>query len=99
MRISKMLLIGIALTHLATLGAWAATYQIDNNTISTALNASDGIENRDNWFANSFTALAGASSITHVDFGLFTTTPNTTAKVVLYRITDPGGNPALGASR
>jgi hypothetical protein len=95
-----MILTGIAITQLATFGSWGAiTYQLDNNNISTALNASDGTENRDNWFANSFVALAGATSITHVDFGVFTTTPNTTAKVVLYRITDPGGNPALGATR
>jgi hypothetical protein len=90
---------GIAIAQLAALGAQAATYRLDNGAISTALNASDGTETLDNWFANEFTALAGANLITRVDFGVFTTAPNSTAEVVLYRVTDPGGNPALGATR
>ena len=81
------------------LGAQTATYQLDNASISSKLNASDTTEPHDNWFANEFTALAGANVITRVDFGVFTTTSNSTASVVLYRVTDPGGDPALGATR
>ena len=99
MRISKFLLTGIAIAQLATLGSRAATYQLDNNNISFPLNASDGTESLDNWFGNLFTALPGASLITSVDFGVFTTTPGSIGSVVLYRVTDPGGNPALGATR
>jgi len=72
---------------------------LDNGGISTVLNASDGTESLDNWFGNVFTAQAGANLITHVDFGVFTTTPNSIASVALYSVTDPGGNPALGATR
>jgi hypothetical protein len=99
MRIPRILLTVIAIAQLAPLGSRGATYQLDNNSISTALNASDGTENRDNWFANSFVAQAGANLITRVDFGVFTTSPGSLASVVLYRITDPGGNPSLGATR
>ena len=99
-RITKIVCTATALVQLATLGAQAALlYQLDNNVISTALNASDGTEPRDNWFGNEFTAQAGANLITRVDFGVFTTTPGSVASAVLYRVTDPGGNPALGATR
>jgi hypothetical protein len=77
----------------------AANYVLDNGSISWVLNASDGTEPRDNWFANEFTAVAGANLITRVDFEVFTTAPNSAGMVVIYRVTDPGGNPALGASR
>ena len=97
--ISKALLIGIAIAQLTTLGTRAALYQLDNNAIRYPLNASDGTETLDNWFGNVFSAQAGANMITRVDFGVFTTTPGSTASVVLYRVTDPGGNPALGATR
>src|SRR5512135_2257721 len=93
-----ILLTGISLAQLATTAA-GATYQLDNGSISTALNASDGTEPRDNWFGNVYTTQAGANLITRVDFGVFTTAPNSVADVVLYRVTDPGGNPALGATR
>jgi hypothetical protein len=95
----KVLLTGILVMQWATLGAHAATYILDNGSISTALNASDGTEPRDNWFGNVFTAQANANVITRVDFGVFTTTPNSAGSVVIYRVTDPGGNPALGATR
>ena len=95
----RILWTGIAIAQLAALGAQAATYQLDNGSISTALNASDGTEPHDNWFANLFTAQAGGNTITAVNFGLFTTAPNSVADVVLYRVTDPGGNPALGVTR
>ena len=98
--ISKTLLAGVLLMQWATGGAQAATtYQLDNGSISTALNASEGTEPRDNWFGNVFTAQAGANVITRVDFGVFTTTPGSAASVVLYSVTDPGGNPALGVNR
>ena len=91
------LLAGMALW--LTAPAHAANYQLDNNLISTVLNASDGTEPLDNWFGNKFTAQAGANRITSVTFGVFTTTPSSAGSVVLYLVTDPGGNPALGATR
>lgn len=93
-----ILLAGISLAQLATAAAGAA-YILDNGSIRYPLNASDGTEPRDDWFGNVFTTQAGANLITRVDFGVFTTTPNSVADVVLYRVTDPGGNPALGATR
>jgi hypothetical protein len=98
-RISNILLAAVVAAQITTIGAQAALYQLDNNSISTALNASDGTEPLDNWFGNVFTALSGANLITRVDFGVFTSTPGSQASVVLYRVTDPGGNPALGATR
>ena len=97
---SKIYLVGIAVAALATITAPAASYVLDNGSISTALNASDGTEPRDNWFANEFTAVPNAELLTRVDFGVFTTagTPNS-ASVVIYRVTGAGGNPALGATR
>ncbi len=96
---TKTYLLGIALVGLATMAAQAASYVLDNGSISTALNASDGTEPHDNWFGNVFTVQPGAEVITRVDFGVYTTAPNSVADVVLYRVTDPGGNPALGATR
>jgi hypothetical protein len=84
---------------LASVSLPAATYQLDNNTISTALNASEGTEPLDNWFGNVFTVVGGGTSITAVNFGIFTTTANSVADVVLYSVTGAGGNPALGATR
>src|SRR6516164_497793 len=89
----------VVAAQLLTVSAQAALYQLDNGSISTALNASDGTEPLDNWFGNVFTALAGGNLITSVDFGVFTTTLNSVASVSLYRVTGAGGNPALGASR
>jgi hypothetical protein len=99
-KLTTTLLLTVAAAHLATVGVQAATsYQLDNGSISTALNASEGTEPLDNWFGNVFTILAGGNTVTSVDFGVFTTTPNSTANVVLYRVTGAGGNPALGATR
>lgn len=92
------LLTGALLVQGATFGAHAATYQLDNNTPNAPVNASDGTEPLDNWFGNVFTAQAGANLLTRVDFGVFTTAGNPSS-VVIYRVTDPGGNPALGATR
>jgi len=99
-RISKICSVGMAIAGLVTIAAQAASYyQLDNGSISTALNASDGTEPHDNWFGNAFTAFSGANRITRVDFGVYTTAPGSIADVVLYEVTDPGGNPALGATR
>jgi hypothetical protein len=99
-RLAKILLLSVSVAQLAVLRVQAATtYQLDNNNISTVLNASDGTETLDNWFGNVFTILAGGNLVTSVDFGVYTTTPNSTADVVLYKVTGAGGNPALGASR
>jgi hypothetical protein len=96
----KILLTALIAICIASFGARAASiYSLDNNTISTALNASDGTEPLDNWFGNVFTAAGGFNLITAVDFGVFTTTPNSVASVSLYRVTGAGGNPALGATR
>ena len=97
--IKRVFLICILWTFWSTFQTQAASYILDNGSISTALNASDGTEPRDNWFGNVFTAQASATLITRVDFGVYTTTPNSAASVVIYRVTDPGGNPALGATR
>ena len=96
--IGVLALCGMALAP-GKLGAQTATYQLDNGSISSEINASDATEPRDDWFANEFTALAGANVITRVDYGLYITTSNSAASVVLYRVNDPGGNPALGATR
>jgi hypothetical protein len=96
----RAFLCAVAMLGMATARVHAVvSYQLDNNAISTAFNASDGTEPRDGWVANEFTAVAGGEEITRVDFGVFTSTANSTADVVLYRVTDPGGNPALGATR
>jgi hypothetical protein len=98
--ISKLLITGLAGLQLAALSVQAqALYQIDNNTIRTALNASEGTEPLDNWFGNVFTAIPGANLINRVDLGIFTTTPGSVASVSLYKVTGAGGNPALGATR
>src|SRR2546428_9080822 len=81
------LLAGMALWLTALAPAHAATYQLDNGSISSVLNASDGTEPLDNWFANKFTAQAGANRITSVRFGAFTTTPSSAGRVVLYLVT------------
>lgn len=99
-KLSKILLTTVTTAQLVIVQVQATTsYQLDNNTISTALNASETTEPRDNLFGNVFTAAAGGNLISSVDFGLFTTTPGTQAKVVLYLVTGAGGNPALGATR
>jgi uncharacterized repeat protein (TIGR01451 family) len=98
--ISNLLFSAMSVAPLVCLSMQASQlYQLDNNSISHIVNASDGTEPLDNWFGNVFTAQTGANVITRVDFGVFTTTPNSSAKVVFYRVTDPGGNPALGATR
>jgi len=75
-------------------------YSLDMNTPpGTSLNASDGTETLDNWWANEFTAVAGGSPITEVDFGCGTITAGSYAVASLYRVTGAGGDPALGAVR
>jgi hypothetical protein len=75
-------------------------YSLDMNTPpGTSLNASDGTEPLDNWWANEFTAVAGANVITEVDFGCGTVTAGEYAVASLYRVTGAGGDPALGAAR
>jgi hypothetical protein len=75
-------------------------YALDMNTPpGTSLNASDGTEPLDNWWANEFTAVAGANVITEVDFGCATVTAGEYAVASLYRVTGAGGDPALGAVR
>jgi hypothetical protein len=97
---SKFFLIALAGVQLATLGLRAdSLYQLDNNAISTVINASEGTEPLDNWFGNVFTASAGANLINRVDFGVFTTSPGSVASVSIYSVTGAGGNPALGATR
>lgn len=99
LKTSKFFLMALAGAQLATTGLRAdSLYQLDNGSISTVLNASEGTEPLDNWFGNEFTALAGANLINQVDFGVFTTTPGSAAFVSIYRVTGAGGNPALGAS-
>ena len=90
----RVLWAGIAIAQLAVLGARAAsTYQLDNGSVKYILNASDGNEARDNWFANEFTAVAGGNLITQVVNGYFTAAANSVGDVVIYRMG------ALGASR
>jgi len=88
----RVLLAGIAIAQLAIVGAQAATatYQLDNGSISGAINASDGTEPLDNWFANEFSATT-SNAIVGVQFGLDTTAPGTVADVVLYRQTSLQG--------
>jgi hypothetical protein len=74
-------------------------YSLDMNTPGSELNASDGTEPLDNWWANEFTAVAGGNLITEVDFGCRTVTAGSSAVASLYRVTGAGGNPALGAVR
>jgi len=79
--------------------AVGATYSLDNDVVKGTINASDGTEPLDNWWANEFTAVAGANVITRVDFDCGTVTAGSSATVSIYRVTDPGGNPAVGATR
>ena len=82
----RVLWAGIAIAQLAALGARAAsTYQLDNNTYKSSLNASEGTEAEDNWFANQFTAVAGGNMITQVVYGVYTTAPGSVGDVVIYR--------------
>ena len=75
-------------------------YSLDMNTpTGSSLNASDGTETLDNWWANEFTAVAGGNVITEVDFGCGTITAGSYAVASLYRVTGAGGDPALGAVR
>lgn len=75
-------------------------YSLDMNTpTGSSLNASDGTEPLDNWWANEFTAVAGGNVITEVDFGCGTVTAGSYAVASLYRVTGAGGDPALGAVR
>jgi hypothetical protein len=75
-------------------------YSLDMNTpTGSSLNASDGTEPLDNWWANEFTAVAGGNVITEVDFGCGTITAGSFAVASLYRVTGTGGDPALGAVR
>ncbi len=84
--IIRVLWTGIAIAQLAVVGVQAATtYQLDNGSISFQLNASDGTEPLDNWFANEYTALTNANLITQVNFGVFTTAANSVADVVIYQ--------------
>lgn len=91
----RVLWTGIAIAQLAALGAQAATatYQLDNGSIKSALNASEGTESEDNWFANQFTAVAGGNLLTQVVYGVLTTAPSSVGDVVIYRMG------ALGATR
>jgi hypothetical protein len=99
-RTSKFFLMVLAGSQLSTFGLRGdSLYQLDNNSISTVINASEGTEPLDNWFGNVFTASAGSTLINRVDFGVFTTSPGSAASVSIYRVTGAGGNPALGATR
>ncbi len=85
---TKLLLTGIAVIQLGTLGTFAQyVYQIDTAGAAGAVNASDGTETIDNWFGNQFTAIAGATVLNGVDWGVFTanTRLNTTATLAIYR--------------
>jgi hypothetical protein len=94
----RVLTVAVATIQIATIGARGdQLYQLDNNAISTALNASEGTEPLDNWFGNVFTVQTGATLINRVDFGIFTTA-GTTATIAMYKVTGAGGNPALGAT-
>jgi hypothetical protein len=96
---SKILVAGILAVQLTMAAQGAASYSLDNNMPNAPVNASDGTEPLDNWFGNEFIAQAGANLITAVQFGVFTTSLGTTGSVVLYKVTDPGGDPSLGATR
>ncbi len=101
-KVSRICLLGIAITGLTTITVPAATtYQLDNGTNKYQMNVSDTTEPHDNWVGNVFTVQAGANRITAIDYGIYTSSgaPNS-ASVVLYRLwSGSGGNPALGATR
>jgi hypothetical protein len=85
----------LAAALVACLGAAAnADYILDNGTVSWWLNASEGTEPRDNWFANVFTAQANDPLISYVSFAGANVVPGLTA--VIYIDTDGDGNPATG---
>jgi hypothetical protein len=92
----------LALTGLATGGSFAnaqVTYQLDNGTGANSFNHADGPETTDGWVGNVFPITASGQVINRVDWGYYNNTPGAVAQVVLYRVTDPGGNPANGATR
>jgi hypothetical protein len=100
MRLTSKSLVTAAIVQLATFGAFAQyTYQLDTGTAgSFVYNASEGTEPLDNWIGNQFTALAGFSRITGVDFACGTVSNGSTflhtAEVAIYRI----GNPHIGST-
>jgi hypothetical protein len=91
--ISRFLWAGIAIAQLAAvdLQAAATVYQLDNGSISIPINAADGTEPLDSWFANEFTAQANANLITSVAYFLSTASPSYPADVVIYKRTSPLG--------
>jgi len=94
--LAKAVFAGAIVLQLTTCGVFGQIYyQLDNGIVGGAFNASDGVENLDNWMGNEFVAQAGGTLITRVDFGCFTNTPGQQAQVVIYRL----GNPTIGPTR
>jgi hypothetical protein len=91
--ISRVLWTGIAIAQLAAAGLKAATtaYQLDNGIPSAPINAADGTEPLDSWFANEFTAQTNGNLITSVAYFLSTASPSYPADVVIYKQTSPLG--------
>jgi hypothetical protein len=81
------------MAQLAAVGLQAATtaYQLDNGIASAPINAADGTEPLDTWFANQFTAQPNASLITSVAYFLSSAAPSYPADVVIYKQTSPSG--------
>jgi hypothetical protein len=87
--IIRVFLIGTAIAQLAGVGLQAATipYQLDNGMVKYPINAADGTETHDTWFANKFTAQANANSIVSVLYFLSTASPSYPADIVIYKQT------------
>ena len=89
--VSKVFWTGTAIAQLAVAGLQAAgtVYQLDNGIVSYPLNAADGTEPLDTWFANEFTAQPNGNVIASVAFFLSSASPSYPADVVIYKETSP----------
>ena len=98
--ITRIVLIGTAIALLAGVGLQAATisYQLDNGMVKYPINAADGTETHDTWFANQFTAQPDANLIVSVMYFLSTASPSYPADIVIYKQTSAQTAP-LGYTR
>ncbi|HLP75671.1 MAG TPA: hypothetical protein VK327_02025 [Candidatus Paceibacterota bacterium] len=98
--IIRVFSIGTAIAQLAGIGLQAATipYQLDNGMVKYPINAADGTETHDTWFANEFTAQANANSIVSVMYFLSSASPSYPADIVIYKQTSAQTAP-LGFTR
>jgi hypothetical protein len=96
LNVRRILWTGIAIAQLAGIELQAATvlYQLDNGMVAYPINAADGTETLDSWFANEFTAQANANILVSMNFFLSSASPSYPADVVIYKQTGPENSPS-----